>query len=197
MNQYETNFKFQKSVPFVIKDVTKPGKHERKDVTLKGYASTFGNTDRYKDVMIKGCFKKTIKETGGKWAVRLNHTDDVGINVFAREDDHGLYVESKLYTGEDALDDAEKAVTLIRNAVKYNHPMGLSIGGIVKKIAFVRDEDRPEDNHYEILEFEIVEHSITSTPANPQAEVTSIKDCFTHPTNSNMLAFLDSYIKNI
>ena len=200
MNIQNTNFEFNHTVPFMVKAVSKPcppGKKE--DTKIKGYASTFGNLDRQRDVMVRGCFKKSIEKTGGKWPVKLNHSIDIGMNLTAEEDDKGLYVESALYTGENAVDDAVKAVALVKNAIRYDHQMGLSISGIVKQIAIVRDEEAGE-NYYEIRDFEMLEHSITSIPANPQASITSLKSNFSKFISNNgdnaVLTFLDQYLAN-
>lgn len=36
---------------------------------IRGYASTFGNIDLGDDIVEQGAFKKTLKETGGKWPI--------------------------------------------------------------------------------------------------------------------------------
>ena len=205
MEVVNRDFEFSHNVPFNIKAVNTNSTDE--DATITGYASTFGNIDRMKDIMIKGCFKKTIKETKGKWPVKLNHSIDIGANIKAKEDEVGLYVESKLYTsGVDALDDSRKALILVKNAIKYGHPMGLSISGIVKNYATVVDQETGK-MFFEIREFEIVEHSLTSTPANPKAEITKLKSCIyknnkdyltkKEKNNKLLIDFLGNIVKNM
>ena len=183
------NFKLKSYVPFILKEISESDG----DVTITGYASTFNNTDRYNDVMVKGCFKKSIRKNKGKWVVKLNHYEDIGVNVKAKEDDKGLYIESKLFTGPDALEDSIKAVKLIKNAMRYNHPMGLSIGGMVKDIESSYD-DKTKETTYKIKEFDVLEHSITSIPANPQAEIDKIKSVFFKSNATN--SFNDNAMNN-
>ena len=178
-------------LPFTIKEAVQ---EDGKDATITGYASTFGNIDRYNDVMVKGCFKKSLKKNKGSWIVKLNHYEDIGVNVKAKEDEKGLYVESKLFTGSRPISDAEKAVALIMNANKYKHPMGLSIGGYAKEVVRIYNE-KTEEMKFEILEFDILEHSITSIPANPQAEISSLKSIFFNKNNDLMIDFLKTCFK--
>ena len=63
-----------------------------------GYASTFGNIDLGNDVIDPGAFKKTLRESNGKIPI-LDHHDperQIGWNMRAIEDEHGLLVTGKL-----------------------------------------------------------------------------------------------------
>lgn len=174
----KVHIEFKHQVPFAVKEL-KELKDDDGDLTLRGYASTFGNMDRGKDIMVKGCFKKSLKNNKGKWPLLLNHKAEntVGMNVKAKEDANGLLIESKIYYNENAVPESEKAVKLIKNAMRYEHPMGLSIGGIIKDMKFIMG-GKGEESYFEIKEFDIIEHSITSTPMNPKAEITALKSSF-------------------
>lgn len=73
---------------------------------VTGYFSSFDVVDRAKESVQKGAFKKTILETGpeskafDKIQHCLNHklADPVGILQVLKEDDFGLYFESKIGT---------------------------------------------------------------------------------------------------
>ena len=60
-----------------------------------GYAAAFGNVDRVKDIIKPGAFKKTIRENKGI-KVFYNHSTPIGRPEIMREDEKGLYTESKI-----------------------------------------------------------------------------------------------------
>ena len=165
-----------RSLVFEIKGIEAGTGKESKSNIITGYASTFGDMDRSGDVMVKGCFKKSIKRTGGKWPVKLEHKSVIGLNRTAREDDEGLYVKSILFAEEDDLPAAKEAMALVKNCEKFGHKLGLSVGGLIKEASPVYKENTMM---WEIREFEILEHSITGTPANPNASLKSISDVLT------------------
>ena len=159
---------FKKFCSFDIKEmVQKPGNHFK----IKGYASTFETIDRVDDKMVKGCFDKTLKKSRGKWPVKLEHKDIIGFNESAMVDDKGLYVESSLFSGDEDIPLAKTAIALIKNCKKFGHNLGLSVGGLVKSIGVVWMDGKMIA---EIKEFEVLEHSITGTPANPEAKLKSL-----------------------
>lgn len=61
-----------------------------------GYAAAFGNEDRARDIIKPGAFKKTIKERGKQIKVFYNHMIPIGRPEVMREEDKGLYTESKI-----------------------------------------------------------------------------------------------------
>lgn len=77
-----------------------------KDVDVKagvvtGYLSAFGNIDSDGDMIMPGAFQKTISEWGPNGRKRIKHfldhdsTKSVGVFLVLKEDDYGLYYESK------------------------------------------------------------------------------------------------------
>ena len=200
MNQLIKNvhIPFKSYNSFTVKEVNESGE----DATVIGYASTFNNLDYAKDIMLPGAFKKSIKEKKSKWPVKLNHKDDIGINVKAKEDEEGLKVESKLYTGPNPIQRAQETLALLKNAIRYEHKMGLSVAGFANVINVVWDKDK--GMMYEIKEFEILEHSITSIPANPKARIDQakalksalgIKDDTV--CQKKLFAFLEKYVESM
>lgn len=77
---------------------------------VEGYASIFGNVDSYGDVVVKGAFKKTIKERVPKGLVPFvaDHGYEahklLGIIDKASEDDNGLYYEAGISKAPSADD---------------------------------------------------------------------------------------------
>ncbi len=81
------------TVPFQIKAV----EGEERNL-IRGYASVFGNVDLGGDIVHQGAFKKTLKERlkAGKIKFFFNHNLLGGTLVDAREDEHGLWTESRI-----------------------------------------------------------------------------------------------------
>ena len=157
---------YRKSLAFEIKETGK------ETGEIEGYASVFGNKDHHYDIMVKGAFQKSIKETKGKWPVLLNHKPDnmIGLNMEAEEDAYGLKIKSKLFIDDDNIPKAKEAFAIVMKAKKYGHKLGLSVGGFISK---VQPEYSKEERGwiYRIMEFELMEHSITPFPANPKARI--------------------------
>lgn len=134
---------------------------------FKGYASIWGVTDSYGDVVERGAFKKTLKEKkGGKIKLLWSH-DAYGTPigyVIATEDEKGLYVEGQLF-----LDSNTKAREVYA-AMRAGILDGLSIGyRTVKEVI-----DR-EANVRRLKEIELFEISICNFQACPGAVVTGVK----------------------
>ena len=171
----------EEKIPFTKHLQLNLKKVEEKDGAgiFSGYASTFGNLDRVRDKMMKGCFEKSIALSKGKWAVLFNHKNQIGINLAAHEDSHGLFVTSKIFIDNDDLPKSKEAWALIKAMGKEKVSMGLSIGGLVKKLKYVQDQDQKK-SFWEIHEFDIIEHSVTPIPCNASAEIQSHKSFEEH-----------------
>ena len=167
------NIHCRTSQTFILKDFSED---ESGDSKITGYASTFENVDSYGDIMKRGAFKASIKATAGKWPVLLSHRDQIGANIVAKETEKGLYVESKIFKNSD-IPRAKEAIALIKKSFEYKTPMGLSIGGFVKRIKFINDPEAKDGFKHkaEIYEFQVREHSITPIPANAEALVFDTK----------------------
>lgn len=89
--------------------------------TFKGYASIWDAVDSYGDQVVKGAFKKTLKDRK-KFPMLWSHKVDEPIGVIAGvEDDKGLAVEGQLNL------DVPRA-TWTRSLMKQGAIEGLSIG---------------------------------------------------------------------
>lgn len=67
---------------------------------VSGYLSAFGNIDSDGDMIMPGAFERTIKERGPNGTRSIKHFMDhekkaVGVFTVLKEDDYGLYYESK------------------------------------------------------------------------------------------------------
>lgn len=139
--------------------------------TIRGYASTFGNIDLGFDVVDKGAFKKSIKESGGgKIPILADHdpSKQIGWNFRADEDDTGLFVEGKLDLNVQA---AREKYSLAKTALTLGAKMGLSIGYMTIKAE--PDREKPMVRH--LKELKLFEYSIVTFPMNTEAMITSAK----------------------
>lgn len=129
-----------------------------KDVTIKGYLSTFSETtkyDRVGDYVVKGAFSETIPHFMQNPVLLVDHYNNVdhlaGRFVKVSEDDKGLYVEAMLSNAPGNAD--------IRFKVAEGILRTLSMGG-----AFHYREDG-----HGIFKVDLWEGSLTPIPANPDA----------------------------
>ena len=137
---------------------------------IRGFASTFGNIDLGNDVVDKGAFKKSIRESKGLWPILADHdpAKQIGWNLRAEEDDKGLYVEGKLDLNVQA---AREKYSLAKSAYELGARMGLSIGYMVVKA----EPDREKPIIRRIKEVKLFEYSLVTFPMNTEAMITNVK----------------------
>ncbi len=152
-----------KSFPFKIDQVQDSGE-------FTGYASTFGDTDLGGDVVEKGSFKKTLRETQGTIPVLDHHdpTRQIGWNLEATEDHRGLLVRGLLDLNVRV---ARERLSLMKMAVQVGARTGLSIGYRTIK----EEPDKKNPRIRRLKEIQLFEYSIVTFPMNPQAAVTTVK----------------------
>jgi len=141
---------------FEIKQITDQGE-------FSGHAAVFDNIDFQGDIIVRGAFAKSLQENN-QFVLLSQHnpTKPIGI-VKGREDATGLFVEGKLALGvQEAKELRELALIKAVNS--------FSIGFAIKDSEF--DEER---NVRIIKEIELFEVSIVTFPANPRANIISMK----------------------
>lgn len=134
--------------------------YSQEDMTIKGYASTFGGEpDRQGDVVVSGAFKKTLITNSGRIKFLFNHdwTQIVGRIVHAEEDEKGLYIEAKIV--DTAL--GKDLMKLVDAGVIDR----MSIGFVIK------DYEWDDDGVFYIKEVELYEVSAVGLPANDRAHI--------------------------
>lgn len=153
----------QKSFWFKADDVQSNG-------IIRGYASTFGNVDYGMDVVDKGAFKKSIKESRGLWPILADHdpSKQIGFNLRAEETNDGLLVEGQLNLD---LEVARDKYALAKQAMNTGARMGLSIGFSIIKA----EPDRDKPMVRRLKELKMWEYSIVTFPMNPEATITNAK----------------------
>lgn len=137
---------------------------------IRGFASTFGNVDFGFDVVDKGAFVKSIKESKGLWPILADHdpSKQIGWNMRAEENEKGLYVEGQLDLNVQS---AREKFSLIKGAVKTGAKMGLSIGYTTIKA----EPDRENPRVRRLKELKLWEYSVVTFPMNPEASITGAK----------------------
>lgn len=150
--------------PFKVKSLSDEGEFE-------GYGSVFGVKDSYGDVVVKGAFGKSLddwKERGTLPSMLWQHDahEPVGVYAEMKEDDHGLYVRGKILTEAGDLERRAHA------HVKAGSVRGLSIGYSIPigGIEFDKDNDA-----YLLKQINLWEVSLVTFPANPEAEIDTVK----------------------
>lgn len=116
-----------KSAEFETKEVS----YDAESRTISGYAAVFNNVDKAGDMLMKGCFSKSINERGPEsqandkiimlWMHDMH--EPIGRITVLREDDKGLYFEAAIddvERGEQALKQLESG-TLNQFSIGYSY----------------------------------------------------------------------------
>ena len=151
-----------RQVPFAIKAV-------KSDGSFEGYASVFGNTDSYRDVVMPGAFADSIAEWKAQDAmppVLWQHQSyaPIGATTDLAEDGTGLYVAGQLLIKD--VQQSREAFALAKAKVVR----GLSIGYDV-----VQEEYDGKTNVNRLIKVDLWEYSFATFPANTEATITSVK----------------------
>lgn len=152
---------------------------------VRGYGSVFGNVDSDGDVMVKGCYKKTLSENKERMKFLWQHNMQQPLGKFSEmeEDDYGLKFEAKISNtqlGEDAKQ-------LISDGVLDE----FSVGFLPIKYETIKN-DKGDFVGYEMKEVKLFEISLVTFAANDQARLEEYKSEFSH---EDMIAKFDAIIK--
>lgn len=158
------------SVAFELKEFKEVKQEDgTKEFEFEGYASTFGNVDKGRDVVVQGAFGKTITEfnTGAKQIPILWQHDmyrPIGGIREMQEDTTGLRIKGFM-PGEMAFVNSEVA-PLMRSKILN----ALSIGYFTD-----RYEIDETEGVRKLMEVDLQEVSIVTFPMNEEAVITSVK----------------------
>ena len=135
---------------------------------IEGYASTFGNIDHARDMMMKGCFEESLKDKTNIVQMLYQHQNSkvIGGYPVLKEDDHGLYFKGRILLG---LQLGSEAHLLLKEGLINS----VSIGYMLQD--YKRVEVDGEDTYWEINKVKLVEISLVNTPCNPEALITAVK----------------------
>ena len=144
---------------------------EIKDIDFKNrivscYWSAFNNKDFDDDIMVQGCYKKSIAENGPQGANKIfylkshNWENPLGKPTLLQEDSKGLYAEIPVTSGATFAEDTLKlmdAGLMIQNSVGFQ---------TVKYNTVMPDENDWQTWYREILEVKLYEGSAVVLGAN-------------------------------
>lgn len=148
---------------------------DSKQGIVTGYAASFGTLDADKDIIMPGAFTKTIKEQGPKSTQPrikhlLNHntSQPLGLLQVLKEDDKGLYYESKVGTNTVAVD----FLKMVDSGLITEHSIGFNT---IRKTITNPDADW-RDQTTQIHEVKLYElSSLTAWGANQYTPLIGVK----------------------
>ena len=146
------------------KDEEKQGENT---ATVSGYITTYGNVDVVGDVIQQGALDNYIERFNNEGLLLrmlFQHQREsiIGRWTELRSDDYGVYATGEIYT--DVTLGADTAALIRRGALD-----SFSIGFAVN------DYEVREDGGRVFTDIELVETSVVDVPANPRAQLDSIK----------------------
>jgi len=165
--------KYEGRIGFQVKSIeAKELAHNSESRTVSGYAAVFGNKDKAGDILIKGCFAKSIAERGPESSAKdkIIHLwmhdmkEPVGKITVLKEDDHGLYFEaeiSKIPQGDRYIEQLKDG-TLNQFSIGYKY--------VWDKLEY--DEERDAFIVKEVVLYEI---SVVSIGCNGETEFLDFK----------------------
>lgn len=149
-----------KSIDNSIKDV------DRKQGIVTGYFSSFDNVDSDNDIIRRGAFKRSLEEWFPKGRIKhlMNHnpSQPLGVIQVLKEDEYGLYYESKV--GSHNL--GQDFIKMVESGLIKEHSIGFST---------IR-ENKSKEGPNEILDVKLYEgSSLTAWGANEMTPMLGMK----------------------
>lgn len=140
--------------------------------TVTGYLAIFNNKDSDGDILIKGCFAKSLQErgvdsSGGNKIAHLWQHDmrePLGKYTVLREDDKGLYFECPY----DDIEKANRALTQFKSGTLNNFSIGYSY--VWDKIEYDAEKDA-----FICKELNLYEGSVVTLAANDMTYFAGMK----------------------
>jgi uncharacterized protein len=150
---------------------------------FEGYASVFGNTDSHNDVVVKGAFSKTLKESK-RVKVLWQHDpwQPIGKPLAMSEDSKGLNVKfniSNTTLGKDV-------VQLIKDGVIDELSIGFNT---------IKDEWDKQKGTRLIKEVKLWEFSPVTFASNDQANITGTKNALLAPNIARLQDWINGELK--
>lgn len=156
-----------KSVPFQVAEV-KTALQKRE---WEGYASTFGNTDSYGDIIEPGAFRKTIAERGPMGANKIKglweHYQPFGVIESLNEDSNGLWMKGR---ASDTQENNDRLQYMADGVVD-----SMSIGFSIPEGKSWWEDDGGIWGIRHIEEIKLYEISVVMFPANELAAIAGMR----------------------
>jgi len=149
-----------KSLKLRLKELDESGK-------FIGLSSVYGNRDYGGDVMVKGAFTKTLKDSGGKFPLLYGHKINVGVS-YCEDTDEGLqttgFLNLEKQVGKDLLSD-----------MRFYKEHGLEFGMSIGYLPVSGKVEQKADGRY-LKEVQLFENTLTEMPMNTRARVQELKE---------------------
>lgn len=163
--------------------------------TISGYAAIFGNIDKAKDMLVKGCFAKSIQERGPEstandkiimlWMHDMN--EPIGRITMLKEDDKGLYFEAII----DEIELGDRAIKQLESGTLNQFSIGY-------KYVWERCEWDNERECFVVKEVILYELSVVSIGCNGDTEYLGLKSEEDYENYyKSLIAELDTVCKNM
>lgn len=140
--------------------------------TISGYGSIFGNKDKADDILIKGCFAKSIQDRGpdslanDKIIFLYMHDmkEPIGRITVLKEDDRGLYFEAVI----DDVDRGNQTLKQLESGTLNQFSIGF-------RYVWEKCEWDESGEAFIVKEVVLYEISVVSIGANPETEYLGLK----------------------
>ena len=157
-----------KSLAFYAKEI----QYDSGSRTISGYAAVFNNIDKSGDMLLKGCFSKSIQERGpgssanDKIIMLWMHDmhEPIGRITLLQEDEKGLYFEA-------SIDDVERG----NQALKQLESGTLNQFSIGYQYVWENCEYDAEKDAFIVKEVKLYEISVVSIGCNGETEYLGLK----------------------
>jgi HK97 family phage prohead protease len=164
---------------------------------VSGYLSVFGVKDSDGDILIKGCFAKSINERGpasnsnGKIAFCWQHDmkDPIGPFSVLKEDDYGLYFESVLDDPE-SVPSAKRALAQLKSGTLNQFSIGFMY--VWDKIEYDESLDA-----FIVKEVTLFEGSVVTLGANSFTYFAGMKSEQKEQAETDLRKETESFIKSL
>ena len=138
--------------------------------TISGYAAVFNNVDKAGDMLIRGCFSKSISERGPESAANdkiiflWQHRSDQPIGRITRlvEDEKGLYFEAEI----DRIEEGDRAIAQLESGTLNQFSIGFS---------YVWENCEWDNDVFIVKEVKLYEVSVVTFGCNPETEYLGLK----------------------
>lgn len=169
MNKYKSRIGLQyKKFSIDQKDIS----YDSEKRVISGYAAIFGNIDKAGDMLLKGCFAKSIQERGPESSANdkiillwmHNMDEPIGLPTVLREDDRGLYFESYV----DDVPRGNQAITQLESGTLNQFSIGF-------QYVWEKCEWDGERDCLVVKEVKLYEISVVSIGANGDTEYLGLK----------------------
>lgn len=142
---------------------------------ISGYAAVFGNVDKAGDLLVKGCFAKSIAERGPESSANdkiiflwmHNMSEPLGKITELREDDHGLYFEASI----DEIELGDRAIAQFKSGTLNQFSIGYRY--VWDKCEYIEKDGQEIFICKELILHEI---SVVSVGCNGETEFLGFKD---------------------